>query len=103
MNALFVLAVAGLLTWVMRVGLIKIVPAQKFPGAIRGALEATGPAAVASLIVNDLVQASSEGVAMMVAASIATIVAAAVMWRLRSIALVVVVGMATYWATLLIL
>jgi branched-subunit amino acid transport protein len=102
-NALCVLAAAGLLTWIMRVGFIKITPAQNFPVAIRGALEATGPAAMAALIVSDLVQASSEGVAAVVAASVATIVAAAVMWRLRSIVLVVVVGMATYWATLLVL
>jgi branched-subunit amino acid transport protein len=98
MNALCVFAAAGLLTWVLRVGLIKIIPARTFPKGMRAALEATGPAAMASLIVNSLLHASSEGVATMTAALLATIVAAVLVWRFHNVALVAVAGMATYWA-----
>lgn len=103
MNALYVLAAAGLLTWILRVGLIKIVPACRLPVTLRAALEASGPAAIASLIVNNLLHASSGGVATMTAALFATSVAAAIGWKVRSVAVVVVAGMATYWAALLVL
>jgi branched-subunit amino acid transport protein len=102
MDAVIVLVGAGLATWVLRIGFVGLIPARTLPAGIRSALDVTGPSAMAALIVKDLMHEGSRGVGIMVAAMIATAVSAFVMWRLQNLAVVIVTGIAAYWAVSLV-
>lgn len=103
MSAVLTLAAAGFVTWILRIGLIGIVPARKLPPKVRGALEVTGPAAMAALIVNDLMHEASKGTDVLTTALTATVVAAVVTWRYQNMALVATAGIATYWGLSLVI
>jgi branched-subunit amino acid transport protein len=87
----------GVLTYLMRVAFIG--PSRlSLPPAVERALRFVPPAALAALIVPDLV--GHNGALVLTLANprlIAGVVALAVAWRTRSVALTLVVGMAVFW------
>ena len=93
MVALLALAVAS---WVLRIGLVVLVPASRLPDAIRSSLDHLAPAVLAAILVLDLagsVSASADvvdGVATLGAAGLIAVVA----WRTRNLALTAIVALA---------
>ncbi|HEY7850202.1 MAG TPA: AzlD domain-containing protein [Ktedonobacterales bacterium] len=87
----------GVLTYLMRVAFIG--PSRlALPPAVERALRFVPPAALAALIVPDLV--GHNGALVLTLANprlIAGVVALAVAWRTRSVGLTLVVGMAVFW------
>jgi branched-subunit amino acid transport protein len=95
MNDLVVLLLLGLASWVMRVGLLVLLPASRLPAAVRASLDHLAPAVLAAILVLDLgdsVTAAPGG-----GSAIATLAAGGVIgiaaWRLRNTALVTVVAL----------
>jgi branched-subunit amino acid transport protein len=54
-TAVTALLVGAALTWLLRVGLIAVVPAERLPAPVREALPHAGPAVLAALVVGALV------------------------------------------------
>ena len=61
MNALTLFAAAGLVSWLLRVSFVTLLPAQRLPRRIRGALASAGPAAMASMLAAELGRSASGG------------------------------------------
>jgi branched-subunit amino acid transport protein len=96
-TGLAVLAAAGALSWVLRIGLITLLPAERLPAAFRAALDHLAPAVLAAIVATELAQAVESGAgagAGAVAAPLLTAaVAGAVAWTTRSLALTVGCGL----------
>ncbi|WP_052665045.1 AzlD domain-containing protein [Nitriliruptor alkaliphilus] len=86
-----VLLLACVVTWLLRISFITLVPAGGLPDRLRSALDDVGPAVLAAVVVTHL--AHGEGLQGLILTDLlATLVAAAVAWRTRSLSLTVVVG-----------
>ena len=86
--------IAGVaVTYVLRIAFIVLVPADRLPGRVRGALDDVGPAAMAAIIATHLVHGGGP-----VGSSVPTlagiVVASAVAWRTSNLAATVVSGIA---------
>jgi branched-subunit amino acid transport protein len=100
--AVTVLLLASVVTWLLRVGFITLVPAERLPERVRSGLADVGPAVVAALLVTYL--AHGQGARGLVLSDVlATLVAAGVAWRTRSLATTVVVGVVAAGALRLLL
>ena len=87
MTALLALSLGALATWLLRVGFIALLPADRLPAALRRALPHVGPAVLAALVVSSL--AGSGGPAALFAPSaqhVALLAAALVAVWIRNLA-----------------
>lgn len=92
------IVIIGALTYLMRAAFIGP-SSSSLPPAFERALRFVPPAALAALIVPDLV--SHNGALVLSLANprlIAGIVAVVIAWRTRRVALTLIVGMAVFWA-----
>lgn len=91
MTTVIALLLASVATWLLKVCFITLLPAGRLPERVRAALDDVGPAVTAALLVTYL--AHGEGVRGLVLSDVlATLVAAAVAWRTRSLSVTVLVG-----------
>jgi branched-subunit amino acid transport protein len=82
---------AAIVTWLLRIALITLLPADRLPEGIRGALPLVGPAAMAALVVTTSTAQASAGISW--PRQMAALVAAAVVARLgANLGVVVVVA-----------
>jgi branched-subunit amino acid transport protein len=91
------LVLLGLASWLLRIGLLVLVPASRLPAAVRGALVHVAPAVLAPLLALDLLQAlrATPGTAGAAATAVAALAIAAVAWRTRNVALTAGVALAS--------
>jgi branched-subunit amino acid transport protein len=89
------LVLLGLASWLLRIGLLVLVPASRLPAAVRGALVHVAPAVLAPLLALDLLQALRATPATAGATAAAAVAIAAVAWRTRNVALTAGVALAS--------
>lgn len=93
-----VLLASSLLTWVLRVGLIALVPARRLPERIRRLFDHAAGAALAALL--GTVLAAQGGALVLVTPSAvlaATAAGVLVAWCTRRMGLTIIAALATYW------
>jgi branched-subunit amino acid transport protein len=96
MTEVVALLTLALASWVLRIGLVVLVPASRLPDTVRSSLDHLAPAVLAAILVLDLV--GSVGASANAVDGIATLAAAAVIggvaWRTRNLALTAIVALA---------
>jgi branched-subunit amino acid transport protein len=90
---LIVLA-AALGTWVLRVALIGLVPADRLPDRLRRALDDVAPVILAAMVAGTLTAGGSTGASLR--GAVAALVAATVAWRTTHLLATVGVGVTVY-------
>ena len=96
MTDLIVLLALAIASWVLRIGLVVLVPASRLPAAVRSSLDHLAPAVLAAILVLDLaasVSASANAVDGLATLG-AAVVIAGVAWRTRNLALTAIVALA---------
>ena len=87
MTALPLLAVGALVTYVLRIGFITLLPAERLHPRVRRTLRHVGPAVLGAMIVTMLVgHGGLRALATPDARHLALLVAAVVAWRVRHVA-----------------
>ena len=93
------LAVGALATWLLRAGFVVLVSPQRLHRRVRGALRNVGPAVLGAMIVTMLV--GHGGLYALVTPSpqhLALLVAGAVAWRVRNVAVPMAAALAVMFA-----
>jgi branched-subunit amino acid transport protein len=95
MTALVIVLAASLVTWLLRIGFITVLPAERLPARIQRAFDDVAPAVLAAIVVSHVAHAGGPGTIPW--PTLAAVLAAAVLaWRSRNLALPVVVGVAVF-------
>jgi branched-subunit amino acid transport protein len=95
MTALVIVLAASLVTWLLRIGFITVLPAERLPAHIQRAFDDVAPAVLAAIVVSHVVHAGGPGEIPW--PTLASVLAAAVVaWRSRNLALPVVIGVAVF-------
>jgi branched-subunit amino acid transport protein len=95
MTALVIVLAASLVTWLLRIGFITVLPAERLPARIQRAFDDVAPAVLAAIVVSHVVHAGGPG-AIPWPTLAAFLAAAAVAWRSTNLALPVVVGVTVF-------
>jgi branched-subunit amino acid transport protein len=95
MTALLIVLSASLATWLLRIGFITVLPAERLPARVQRAFDDVAPAVLAAIVVSHVVRAGGSGELPWQTLG-AVLAAAAVAWRSRNLALPVVVGVAAF-------
>ena len=94
MSAFIGLSLGALATWLLRVGFITLLPADRLPEGLRRALRHAGPAVLAALVVTSLVGHSGPAALVQPSAQhLALLAAALVAWRVRNVAAPIAVAL----------
>jgi branched-subunit amino acid transport protein len=94
-NALVIVLTASVATWLLRIGLITVVPAERLPARVHRAFDDVAPAVLAAIVVTHVVRA--DGVGSIPWETLGAVLATAyVAWRIRNLALPIVVGVAVF-------
>jgi branched-subunit amino acid transport protein len=95
MTALLIVLTASLATWLLRIGFITMLPAERLPARVQRAFDDVAPAVLAAIVVSHVVRAGGPNeISWPTLAAVAA--AAAVAWRSKNLALPVVVGVAVF-------
>jgi branched-subunit amino acid transport protein len=95
MTALVVVLTAAVATWLLRIGFITVLPAERLPARVHRAFDEVAPAVLAAIVVTHVVRAAGPGDIPW--ETLAAVLAAAVVaWRSRNLALPVIVGVAVF-------
>jgi branched-subunit amino acid transport protein len=95
MTALVVVLTASVATWLLRIGFIALVPAERLPARVHRAFDDVAPAVLAAIVVTHVVHAGGPGD--LPWETLAAVLAAGVVaWRSPNLALPVVVGVAVF-------
>jgi branched-subunit amino acid transport protein len=94
MTLVLIVLAAALGTWVLRVALIGLVPAERLPDRLRHALDDVAPVILAALVASTLTAGGSVGAS--VRGVLAALVAATVAWRTAHLLATVGAGVAVY-------
>jgi branched-subunit amino acid transport protein len=94
-NALLVVLTASVATWLLRVGFITVVPAERLPARVHRAFDDVAPAVLAAIVVTHVVRADGAGAIPWETLG-AVLATAVVAWRIRNLALPVIVGVAVF-------
>jgi branched-subunit amino acid transport protein len=95
-TAFFLLAGAGIVSWVLRALFITLVPARNLPERFRGALTSAGPAAMAALLAAEFSHTQSVENTVLAPWVIGAIIAALLAHRLENLGVTVVGGTVAY-------
>jgi branched-subunit amino acid transport protein len=95
MTALVIVLAASLVTWLLRIGFITVLPAERLPARIQHAFDDVAPAVLAAIVVSHVVHAGGPG-AIPWPTLAAVLAAAVVAWRSRNLVLPVVIGVAVF-------
>lgn len=95
MTGFAVLAVIAAATWVVRITLLVLVPAGRFPPAVRAAFDDLAPAVLTAIVAVDLVSLLTEEADPLsrVETFVAVGLVGAVAWRTRSLAVTAVLAL----------
>jgi branched-subunit amino acid transport protein len=95
MTALVIVLAASVASWLLRIGFITVVPAERLPARVHRAFDDVAPAVLAAIVVTHVVRAGGPGE--LPWETLAAVLAAAVAaWHSRNLALPVVVGVAVF-------
>jgi branched-subunit amino acid transport protein len=95
MTALVIVLTASVATWLLRIGFIAVIPAERLPARVHRAFDDVAPAVLAAIVVTHVVRAGGPGE--LPWETLAAVLAAAVVaWHSRNLALPVVVGVAVF-------
>jgi branched-subunit amino acid transport protein len=95
MDLLLIVLAAAAGTWILRVALIGLLPAERLPARLRRALDDVAPVVLAAMLANTLV--AGGGVSALVSpALVAVLVAAFAAWRTSNLVVTVTTGILAY-------
>lgn len=96
MNDVLALSLVALASWLLRIGLIVIVPVSRLPGTLRSSLDHLAPAVLASIVTVDLSHTvpAAPGTTTVVATVAAAVVLAVMAWRTQSAPIMAFLGLA---------
>jgi branched-subunit amino acid transport protein len=95
MTPLLIVLACSIATWLLRVGFITVLPAERLPARVQRAFDDVAPAALAAIVVSQVVLAGGTG-GIPWSTLAAVLAAAAVAWRSRNLALPVLVGVLVF-------
>jgi branched-subunit amino acid transport protein len=87
MTAVLALAGGALVTWLLRVGFVTLMPADRLPERARRTLRHLGPAVLSTLLVTGLADGHATAIWSPSTRHVALLAAAVVAWRFRNVAL----------------
>jgi branched-subunit amino acid transport protein len=95
MTPLLIVLAASITTWLLRIGFIAALPAERLPARVQRAFDDVAPAVLAAIVVSHVVRAGGPGEIPWPTLA-AVLAAALVAWRSRNLALPVLVGVAVF-------